>query len=163
LNLEYEARVIAAAFNGVGRLESVMLFGTICIASLVSQAQTGPDEKVSGVPEVYAGNWICQSAVPGYNVRPWHADPSQPLTGNLTTPPSVQILKFALRTDGTYESARGNGHYAFDRATNTIDWLDGPHQREFSKTQLGRRDDGAAKIGLTLNNRYYGCFMPKAK
>jgi hypothetical protein len=98
--------------------------------------------------------------MPGYNVRPPHADPSRPLTDKLTTPPSVQILKFSLSTDGTYESVGTKGRYAFDAATNAITWIDGSHATGFSKTQLGRRDNGAPKMGFVLNKRYYGCFKP---
>jgi hypothetical protein len=115
------------------------------------------------IPPEYAGDWICQTALPGYSVRPPHADPSQPLTDKLTTPPLVQILKFSLSANGTYESTGSKGRYAFDAATNSITWLDGPHAPTFSKTQIGRRDNGAPKMSFVANKRYYGCFKPAVR
>jgi hypothetical protein len=117
-------------------------------------------EDASRIPSEYAGDWICQTTLPGYNLRTPHADPSRPLTDKLSTPPSVQILKFSLSADGTYESPATKGRYVFDAATNAITWLDGSHATTFSKTQLGRRDNGAPKMGFVLNKRYYGCFKP---
>jgi hypothetical protein len=148
----------------VSRISSVMFCGAICIAALAVQAQTtSTTQQVTGVPSDYAGNWVCQTSTPGYNVRPPHADPSQPLTNQITTPPSVQIVKFRMRMDGTYEAAGTVGHYVFDRATNEIRWIDGPHQQAFSRTQLGRRDNGAARMGFVFNKRYYGCFIAAGK
>jgi hypothetical protein len=140
-------------------------WGALCVAAaLTVQAQTASTpSKVKGVPTDYAGNWVCQTSMPGYNVQPPHADPSQPLTNKVTTPPSVQILKFSMRADGTYEAAGALGHYVFDRATSEIRWIDGPHQQAFTRTQLGRRDNGAPKMGFVFKQRYYGCFIAAAK
>jgi hypothetical protein len=115
----------------------------------------------TGVPAQYAGNWTCQTFRPGYNLQLPSADPSQPLTNKSTTPATVTILKFSLNTDGTYETAAAKGHYTFDGKMKSITWLDGPHEKTVTKTELGNRDNGAPKIGLTMNQRYYGCFLSK--
>lgn len=84
-------------------------------------------------------------------------------TNRMSTPSTVVVLNFSLRADGTYEASNTKGHYAFDPATRAIIWLDGPHQKAITKTQIGSRENGAAKIGFVLNKRYYGCFMPKPR
>ncbi len=83
---------------------------------------------------------------------------AQPLTNKSTTPSTVAVLKFSSRTDGTYETAAAKGHYSFDPKTKTLTWLDGPHERTLTKTELGDRENGAPKIGLVLNGQSYGCF-----
>ena len=55
------------------------------------------------------------------------------------------IMKFVLKADGTYEASNTKGHYSFDSATNAITWLDGPHQKVITKTQIGKRENGAPK------------------
>jgi hypothetical protein len=91
------------------------------------------------------------------------ADPSRPLTNKTTTPSTVVILKFSLSADGTYKTAAGRGHYTFDARTKALTWLDGPHEKRVTKTELGERENGAPKMGFTLNKRPYGCFMPKSQ
>jgi hypothetical protein len=115
------------------------------------------------LPEEYIGDWVCQTFTPGYNILPPHADTSQPQSGRITTPATVQILKFALKTDGTYATANANGRFAFNAATNVIAWLDGPHQSQFSDAQLGQRDNGAPKLEFLANKRRYGCFNTKRR
>ena len=115
------------------------------------------------LPEEYVGDWVCQTFTPGYNILPPHADTSQPNSGRITTPSTVQILKFAVRTDGTYATANANGRYAFNASTNQIAWLDGPHHSVYSDAQLGRRDNGAPKMEITVNKRRYGCFNAKRR
>jgi hypothetical protein len=109
----------------------------------------------------YTGDWVCQALRPGYNVRPPNADASQPLTNNMTTPSTVTVLKLTLRTDRTYVAADGGGRFALDPATKTITWLDGPYRDALTKTQLGRRDNGAPTLGFVKDKRYYGCFKPE--
>lgn len=146
------------------QLFRLTLFGCIVISlTLIVVAQrdkvreTGP----KGVPELYAGNWICQTFQPGYDIVPPHADLSQPATSKITTPGAVAVLKFTLRGDGKYEAAHGRGRYSFEAATNQIEWLDGPHRGAYTKTEVGKRSNGAPKIGLVVNKRYYGCYMAK--
>lgn len=140
---------------------ALFFIGTLSTVAASAQAQT--DKAPKGVSEEYVGEWVCQTSMTGYNLTPPHADPSQPATSKLSTPPTVRVLKFSLRTDGTYEGAAATGRYAFNEATNEVAWLDGPHQKSFSKTELGRRDNGAPKIGLIMNGRYYGCFLAKPR
>ena len=128
-------------------------------AVLIGLATSVPAQ--TAVPARYAGDWVCQTAMPGYNILLPSADPSQPLTNKATTPPTVAVLKFSLRTDGTYQTATAKGHYSFDSKTKAVTWLDGPHESTFTKTELGDRANGAPSMGLVLNGRYYGCFMPK--
>jgi hypothetical protein len=99
--------------------------------------------------------------MPGYNVLPPSADMSQPMTNRWTTPPTVAVLKFSLRADGRYEATDAKGHYSLDPATRTITWLDGPYRQALTKTQAGKRDNGAPSLGFVMNKRYYGCFMPE--
>jgi hypothetical protein len=140
-----------------GRLLLLVCFGGVIAAGGAGAVDRGP------VPAEYAADWICQTFRPGYNVRLPSSDPSQPLTGNATTPSTVAIFKFSLKADGTYETAAGNGRYTFDAGTKSLTWLDGPHAKILSKTELGHRDNGAPTIGLLRSNRYYGCFVPKPK
>lgn len=133
-----------------------VLLGVVASIPAVASAQ-------QGVPEQYAGNWVCQTFQPGYNVLPPNADLSQPMTSKLTTPSSVAVLKFSIRTDGTYEAPNTRGHYAFDPETKAITWLDGLHHQSFTKTQVGKRENGAPKMGFVLNKRYYGCFLSKPR
>src|SRR5215510_5895118 len=63
----------------------------------------------------------------------------------MSTPSTVMIMKFVLKADGTYEASNTKGHYSFDSATNAITWLDGPHQKVITKTQIGKRENGAPK------------------
>jgi hypothetical protein len=119
--------------------------------------------KTSAVEAEYTGDWVCQTFMPGYNIRPPSADASQPLTNHMTTPSTVVVLKLTLRTDGTYVTADGRGRYALDQAARTVTWLDGPHREALMKTQLGRRDNGAPTLGFVKDKRYYGCFKPERK
>jgi len=109
----------------------------------------------------YTGDWVCPTFRPGYNIRPPSADASQPLTNHMTTPSTVAVLKLTLRPDGTYVAAGGGGRFALDPAAKTITWLDGPYRDTVRKTQLGRRDNGAPKLGFVKDKRYYGCFKPE--
>src|SRR5215510_13175546 len=118
-------------------------------------------DETKKVPGQYTGNWVCQTSLPGYNILLPSADPSQPMTNKSTTPPTVNVVKFSLKADGTYETATAKGRYSFDSATKAVTWLDGPHKETFTKTQLSNRKDGAPSIGFVLNKRYYGCLMPK--
>ena len=144
---------------------TLVLFGAVVsIAPVVkAQKETADNQRAIGVPEQYAGNWVCQTYLPGYNILRPHADMSQPQTNKTTTPSTVAVLKFSLRTDGVYEASNAKGHYSFDSETKAITWLDGPHQKTFTKTQIGKRENGAPKMGFTLNKRYYGCFMSKPR
>jgi hypothetical protein len=140
------------------------LIWIVLLTSLVAPAQNRADDsghEGTGVPAEYEGNWVCQSAVPGYNL-PTPVIPGQaPSLGRMTTPPSVVVIKFRLDPDGTYAAANAKGHYAFHAAEKTIDWLDGLHHEQFSKTKLGRRSNGASALSLIANRRYYGCFLAK--
>ena len=79
----------------------------------------------------------------------------------MTTPPSVVVIKFRLEADGTYTAANAKGHYTFHAPEKTIDWLDGLHREQFSKTEVSRRSNGAPALSLIANRRYYGCFLAK--
>jgi hypothetical protein len=119
--------------------------------------------RAQGVPDEYSGDWVCQTFQPGYSIVPPNADLSQPQTNRVTTPATVQILKFSLRSDGTYSAPAATGRYEFDVATKTLTWLDGPHQSALTQTQLGRRDNGAPKMEFVSNKRRYGCFIAKPR
>ncbi|HKQ72554.1 MAG TPA: hypothetical protein VJ810_02425 [Blastocatellia bacterium] len=139
----------------------LVLFGALFSVAPLVEAQKGSEEnkRAKGVPEEYAGNWVCQTFMPGYNILL----PNGGMTNKATTPSTVVVLKFALKTDGVYEASNAKGHYSFDSATKAITWLDGPHQKTFTKTQIGKRENGAPKMGFVLNKRYYGCFMSKPR
>jgi hypothetical protein len=130
----------------------------LCGCYLLLFLAPSPTRAQPTVPEEYLGDWVCQTFTPGYNILPPHADTSQPQSGRITTPSTVQILKFALKTDGTYATANASGRFAFNAATKVISWLDGPHQGQFSDAQLGKRDNGAPKMEFVTNKRRYGCF-----
>jgi hypothetical protein len=130
--------------------------------AVIANMAVGAQGTTRGVPEPFVGDWVCQTATPGYNLLLPSSDPSQPLTNKATTPPMVVVQKFSLRADGTYETPNAVGHYSFDPAKSTLAWLDGPH-KAVTKTELGKRDDGAPKMGFVANGRYYGCFKPKAR
>ena len=149
----------------VRRFFILVLFGAVVSSAPVVRAQKGSAEnqRAKGVPEQYAGNWVCQTYMPGYNILLPNADMSQPQTNKTSTPSTVAVLKFSLKTDGVYEASNAKGHYSFDPATKAITWLDGPHQKSITKTQIGKRDNGAPKMGFVLNKRYYGCFMSKPR
>ena len=121
----------------------------------------GPAGTTRVVEAEYTGDWVCQALRPGYNIRPPSADASQPLTNNMTTPSTVTVLKLTLRTDRTYVAADGGGRFALDPAAKTITWLDGPYRDALTKTQLGRRDNGAPTLGFVKDKRYFGCFKPE--
>jgi hypothetical protein len=123
----------------------------------------GPVGRASVGEREYTGDWVCQTFMPGYNIRPPHADTSQPLTNNMTTPSTVAVLKLSLRTNGTYVTAGGGGRFALDPAAKTITWLDGPYRDALKKTKLGRRDNGAPTLGFVKDKRYYGCFKPERR
>ncbi len=135
----------------------LFLFGAVVSIAPLHKAQKGNTEnqRAKGVPEQYAGNWVCQTFQPGYNILLPHQ------TNPTTTPSTVMVLKFSLKTDGVYEAAGSKGHYSFDSATKAITWLDGPHQKTFTKTQTGKRKNGEPSLEFILNKRYYGCFKPK--
>jgi hypothetical protein len=149
----------------VRRFFILVLFGAVVSIAPVVKAQKGSAEnqRAKGVPEQYAGNWVCQTYMPGYNILLPNADMSQPQTNKTTTPSTVAVLKLSLRTDGVYEASNAKGHYSFDPATKAITWLDGPHQKSVTKTQIGKRENGAPKMGFVLNKRYYGCFLSKPR
>lgn len=118
-------------------------------------------EQRSSVPAEYAGDWVCQSAVAGYNL-PVPVVPGQaPSTQRMTTPPSMVVIKFTLAEDGTYQAANATGHYSFHAADKGISWVDGLHREQFSNTKLSRRSDGAPSLSFTANQRYYGCYLSK--
>jgi len=129
----------------VRRFFMLVLFGAVVSSAPVVRAQKGSAEnqRAKGVPEQYAGNWVCQTYMPGYNILLPNADMSQPQTNKTSTLSTVAVLKFSLRTDGVYEASNAKGHYSFDPATKAITWLDGPHQKSITKTQIGKRDNGA--------------------
>ena len=140
----------------------------ICIVLLPSHA-TSAQTRVSGsvknataVPAEYVGNWVCQSAMPGYNLPAPVITGQAPSTGRMTTPPSVILIKFRLDEDGTYTAANAKGHYLFNPDGKTIDWLDGLHHQQFSQTKVSRRSNGAPALSLIANRRHYGCFQNKA-
>ena len=149
----------------VMRFFMLVLFGAVAGFAPVVKAQKGDAEnqRPKGVPEQYAGNWVCQTFMPGYNILMPGADMSQPQTNTTRTPSTVAVLKFSLRTDGVYEASNAKGRYSFDSATKAITWLDGPHQKTFTKTEIGKRENGAPKMGFVLNKRYYGCFISKSR
>jgi len=149
----------------VRRFFILVLFGAVVSIAPVIKAQKGSAEnqRAKGVPEQFAGNWVCQTYMPGYNILLPNADMSQPQTNKTTTPSTVAVLKLSLRTDGVYEASNAKGHYSFDPATKAITWLDGPHQKSVTKTQIGKRENGAPKMGFVLNKRYYGCFLSKPR
>lgn len=126
--------------------------GLSLIALLASPIVHGQN----GVPGEFAGKWVCQSAVPGYNLPIPGRDPS---TERMTTPPSTVVLTFNLSTDGTYEAPNAKGRYVYHAADKTIDWVDGLHRERFSKTRLSRRANGAPALSFIANQRYYGCFL----
>jgi hypothetical protein len=143
----------------------LVLFSAVVSLVSVGQAQKGSADTLptTGVPEHYAGNWVCQTAMAGYHLLQPHADLSQPQTNTMHTPSTVGVVKFALRTDGVYEASNAKGHYVFDSATQAITWLDGPHHKTMTKTQIGKRENGAPKMGFVLHQRYYGCFMAQPR
>jgi hypothetical protein len=149
----------------VRRLFILVLFGAVVSVAPVIKAQkkSAVNQRAKGVPEQYAGNWVCQTYMPGYNILLPNADMSQPQTNKTITPSTVAVLKLSLRTDGVYEAPDAKGHYSFDAATKAITWLDGPYQKSIRKTQLGKRENGAPKMGFVLNKRYYGCFISKPR
>jgi hypothetical protein len=149
----------------VRRFVILVLFGAVAGVAPVVKAQkkSAENQRAKGVPEQYAGNWVCQTYMPGYNILLPNADMSQPQTNKTTTPSTVAVLKLSLRTDGVYEAPNAKGHYSFDPATKAIAWLDGPYQKSITKTQMGKRENGAPKMGFVLNKRYYGCFMAKPR
>ena len=139
-------------------LVALVSIATMLGPAALARAQVAGTGQNRSVPETYAGAWVCQTAVAGYNIRPPHAEQSQPQTNTMSTPPTVAVRKFSLAVDGTYETAQGKGRYSYDAATQTLSWLDGPHQA-FTRTQLGKRDNGAPRIGFVADRRYYGCFL----
>jgi len=147
------------------RRRLLMALVTFFVILPITSGQNSPtaSKQPKGVPEQYAGKWICQSVAPGYNIRPPNADLSEPMTDKITTPSKVAVMKFSLKEDGTYEAANAKGHYAFDPETKAISWLDGQHQKTFTKTQIGKRPNGAPKIGFIMLKRYWGCFMPERR
>src|SRR5262245_57174972 len=97
----------------------MVLFGAVISMAPEAKAQTrsadNPEPK--GVPEQYAGNWVCQTFQPGYNILRPHADPSRPQTDKISTPSTVAVLKFSVKMDGTYETPSAKGHYSFNSVT----------------------------------------------
>jgi hypothetical protein len=39
--------------------------------------------RTGGAEAQYTGSWVCQTFMPGYNIRPYGADASQPLTNHM--------------------------------------------------------------------------------
>jgi hypothetical protein len=78
------------------------LFAFVVFVLSLASVQTTVAQDAQRVPDEYVGDWVCQTFTPGYNLVPPHADLSQPLTNSVTTPATVQILKFSVRADGTY-------------------------------------------------------------
>lgn len=148
--------------RGVERIVwSVLLIS----AAVHAQERVATDsvERRSGVPTEYAGDWVCQSGVTGYNL-PVPVVPGQaPSTQRMTTPPSTVVIKFTLDADGTYRAANVAGHYAYRAADKSISWVDGLHREQFSNTKLSRRSNGAPSLSFTANQRYYGCYLAKAQ
>jgi len=126
-----------------------------------NRAAATPSDSGAGVPAEYSGKWVCQSAVPGYNLPFPVASGPTPSTQRMSTPPSTVVITFTLNTDGTYQAPNARGHYSFHATDKTIDWLDGLHREQFSKTELSRRSNGAPSLSLHANQRYYGCFLAK--
>src|SRR5262245_494175 len=62
----------------VKRLIILALFGAAAVIAPVVKAQKGSAEnqRAKGVPEQYAGNWVCQTFMPGYNILLPNADMS---------------------------------------------------------------------------------------
>ena len=120
-------------------------------------------ERRSGVPTEYTGDWVCQSAVAGYNLPVPVAPGQAPSTQRMTTPPSTVVIKFTLDADGTYRAANAAGHYAFHAADKSISWVDGLHRERFFNTKLARRSNGEPSLSFTANQRYYGCYLAKAQ
>jgi hypothetical protein len=145
-------------------MEGFMIRTLFFAASLAATASTVllAQGTTKTVPEQFVGDWVCQTATPGYNLLLPSSDPSQPLTNKATTPPMVVVQKFSLRADGTYETPNAVGHYSFDPAKSTLAWLDGPH-KAVTKTELRKRDNGEPTMGFVANGRYYGCFKPKPR
>lgn len=139
----------------------LLVAGLGVLRAVPSQAAGPVAGTTSGLEAEYTGDWICQALRPGYNIRPPSADASQPLTNQMVTPSTVVVLKLTLRTDGTYMAADGGGRFALDPAARSIAWLDGPYRDALSKTQLGRRNNGAPTLGFVKDKRYYGCFKPE--
>ena len=133
-------------------------------AAVYAQDRVATDsvERRSGVPTEYAGDWVCQSAVAGYNLAVPVAPGQAPSTQRMTTLPSTVVIKFTLDADGTYRAANAAGHYVFQAADKSISWVDGLHRERFSNTKLARRPNGEPSLSFTANQRYYGCYLAKA-
>jgi hypothetical protein len=144
----------------MSRCASVIVIALVVLPAFATNARA---QGATGVPTEYAGDWICQTFMPGYSIVPPHADLSQPQTNRATTPATVSILRFSVKTDGTYVAAAATGRYAFNAATKAITWVDGPHQSVLTQTQLGRRDNGAPKMEFLSNQRRYGCYLAEPK
>jgi hypothetical protein len=135
----------------------------IVVLAVVTLACLASAQEPRAVPKEYTGDWVCQTFAPGYNLLLPHADLSQPQTNTVTTPSTVRIMKFSMRSDGTYTSPAAQGHYSFDPSTRGIAWLDGPHQTTMSQTQIGRRDNGAPKMEFLFDKRRFGCYIAAPK
>ena len=143
-------------------LRTIAIFWILLLTSFPVHGQNraaGSTDAAAGVPAEYSGKWVCQSAVPGYNLPfPVTSGPA-PSTQRMSTPPSTVVITFTLNTDGTYQAPNARGHYSFHVIDKTIDWLDGLHREQFSKTELSRRSTGEPALHLHANQRYYGCFL----
>jgi hypothetical protein len=138
------------------------LFAFVLVLSFAF-VQTTWARDATAVPDEYVGDWVCQTFTPGYSIVPPHADRSQPQTNRVTTPATVQILKFSVRADGTYSTPNATGRYSFDQATRAVTWIDGPHRSTLTQTQLGKRDNGAPKMEFVASKRRYGCFSTQRR
>jgi hypothetical protein len=139
------------------------LFAFVVFVLSLASVQTTVAQDAQRVPDEYVGDWVCQTFTPGYNLVPPHADLSQPLTNSVTTPATVQILKFSVRADGTYSTPNATGRYSFNQATGAVTWIDGPHRTALTQTQLGKRDNGAPKMEFVTGKRRYGCFSTQRR
>jgi len=77
----------------------LILFGAVVSVAPLTKAQKGDAEnqRAKGVPEQYAGNWVCQTYMPGYNILLPNADMSQPQTNKASAPSTVAVLKLSLK------------------------------------------------------------------
>ena len=140
-----------------------ILFSTVVLILPFACVPVASAQDAKSVPTEYVGDWVCQTFAPGYSIVPPHADLSQPQTNRITTPATVQILKFSVRADGTYSTANANGRYSFNQATGAVTWIDGPHHETMTQTQLGKRDNGAPKMEFISGKRRYGCFSTQRR
>ena len=142
----------AAVIFGILSVKVVLVYGQ-------GQSATVHWASGVGVPAQYSGKWVCQSAVPGYNLPFPNASGPAPSTQRMTTPPSTAVLTFTLHPDGTYEAPNARGHYSYHGTNKRIDWLDGLYQHQFSGTELSNRSNGEPALEFHAFERYFGCYL----